>query len=222
MRRLDEDHRHDDQQAEHHDQAEDECLVHPQDAGALAREPGHDRREDDDRHAVADAPLGDQLTEPHDQRGSRRQRQHRQREALVVQAGEDVDAGQELLVVGQRHDAGRLQDRQPDGDVSGDLLDPLAAGLAFLLELLQPGDHHAEQLHDDRRGDVGHDAQREDGELGQRPAREQVDQREGAVVLGARAVQEGVDGLEVHSGDRQVGAQAVDRDDPQREEDLAP
>ena len=37
---------------------------------ALGRQPGDDRREDQDRHAVADPPLGDQLAEPHDHRGA--------------------------------------------------------------------------------------------------------------------------------------------------------
>ena len=50
------------------------------------------------------------------------------------------------------------------------------AGLAFLLQVLEPRDHHRQQLHDDARRDVRHDAQREDRQLQQRAAAEQVDQ----------------------------------------------
>ena len=50
-------------------------------------------------------------------------------------------------------------------------------GLALLLQRLEPRDHHGQQLQDDARGDVGHDAQREDGQVQQRAAGEQVDQR---------------------------------------------
>jgi hypothetical protein len=46
----------------------------------------------------------------------------------------------------------------------------------FLLQVLEPRDHDGQQLHDDARRDVRHDAQREDRQLQQRSAAEQVDQ----------------------------------------------
>ena len=218
---LDEDHGHDDQQAEEADQPEDEALVDPQDVGALAGQGGHDRREDDDRHAVADPAGGDQLAQPHDQRRPRGQGEHGQGEPARGQPGEDVQ-GQDPLVVGQLHDAGRLEQGQEHRHVAGVLLDLLAPALALLLELLQPGDDHPEELHDDRGGDVGHDPQGEDGELGQRPAREQVDQRERAAGVLGRVLQVVLDGVEVDPGHRQVGPEPVDGDDGHGEEDLAP
>ena len=68
-------------------------------------------------------------------------------------------------------------------EVAGVLGDLGLPGLALLLEGLQPRDHHDQQLQDDARGDVGHDPQREDRQLEQRAAGEQVDQAVDAVVL---------------------------------------
>jgi hypothetical protein len=77
---------------------------------------------------------------------------------------------------GQRDDAGRLQHRQRDRQVARVLRDLRLAGLALLLQLLEPRDDHDEQLQDDRRRDVRHDPEREDRQLEQRSAAEQVDQ----------------------------------------------
>ena len=85
-------------------------------------------------------------------------------------------------LAGQRDQAGRLQDGQADGEIARVLRQPRRAGLALLLEGLEPGDDHGQQLHDDAGRDVGHDAQREDRQLQQRTAAEQVDQ---AVEAGA-------------------------------------
>ena len=83
--RLDEhdadDHRH----ADGEDGEELDLAALAPDGGALRREARHHRREDQDRHAVADAALGDELGEPHhhggaggpgehDERGARRRR----------------------------------------------------------------------------------------------------------------------------------------------------
>src|SRR4029453_17812080 len=65
--------------------------------------------------------------------------------------------------------------------VAGVLRDLSAAELAFLRELLEIGPDHRQQLQNDRRADVGHDAQREDRHLGQVAAREHVVQPEHAV-----------------------------------------
>jgi hypothetical protein len=61
-------------------------------------------------------------------------------------------------------DAERLDDGEGDGQVAGPLGDLAAAQFAFLLQLLERGNHHREQLQNDGRRDVRHDAQREDGE----------------------------------------------------------
>ena len=87
-----------------------------------------------------------------------------------------VAALEQVAGAGQRHDAGRLEQREAEGEVAGVLGDLGLAGLALLLEGLQPRDHHDQQLQDDARRDVGHDPEREDRQLEQRAAGEQVDQ----------------------------------------------
>ena len=72
-------------------------------------------------------------------------------------------------------------------------------GCTLLLQLLEARDDHAQQLDDDRRGDVRHDAQGEDGDLQHRAAREHVDERvqpAGGVALG----QADLHGAVVHPG----------------------
>ena len=61
--------------------------------------------------------------------------------------------------------AHRLDGRQADREVPAVLGDDLLALLALFLELLELGDDHREELHDDRGRDVGHDAQGEHGDL---------------------------------------------------------
>ena len=69
------------------------------------------------------------------------------------------------------HEAGGLQRGQGDRDVAGVLRDLALPDRALLLELLQLGDHHAEDLHDDARGDVRHDPEGEDREALERRRR---------------------------------------------------
>src|SRR5205085_4328922 len=75
------------------------------------------------------------------------------------------------------HDGGdvreALDDADADGGVAGVLVDLLAAALALLLELLQRRVDRGEQLEDDGRRDVRHDAPAEDGALAEGAAGEQ-------------------------------------------------
>jgi hypothetical protein len=93
--------------------------------------------------------------------------------------------------------------------------------LAFFAQLFEPRNDHGEQLHDDARGDVGHDAYREHRELQQRTAGEQVDQR---VDLGRLATAHLSNTLlHVRVVDSRGGdgrADPVEDDDTQREQDL--
>ena len=144
-----------------------------------SREGRDDLGEDQDRHAVADAALGDQLAEPHDHGGAGGHGDDHDQEgrgAVVVQQRARSQPCEQVAGAGQRDDAGRLQQRQAERQVAGVLGDLGLAGLALLLEGLQPRDHHDEQLQDDARRDVGHDPEREDRQLEQRAAGEQVDQ----------------------------------------------
>ena len=98
-------------------------------------------------------------------------------------------AGDQVARPGQRDDAGGLQDGQADGQVPGVLRDLRLAGLALLAQRLQARDDHREQLQDDAGRDVRHDAEREDRQLQQRAAAEQVDQLEQVGLAGRGAEQ---------------------------------
>ena len=83
-------------------------------------------------------------------------------------------------------DADALDGGQDHRAVAGVLGDALAADLALLLHLLERRDHDGEELQDDGGRHVGHDAEREDGELLERAAREQVEEAEQAALRGRR------------------------------------
>ena len=120
--------------------------------------------------------FGDEFGEPHDEAGSGRHRQDGQRVLERSGLREGLHrASLEELRIGNRYHDSALQHGQTDRQVARVLGDLLRAGGALLLEGLELGDHDREELQDDRRGDVGHDAEREDGQLEQRPTREQVD-----------------------------------------------
>ena len=72
---------------------------------------------------------------------------------------------------------------QNHGQVAGPLGDLAAAQFAFLLQPGQRLIHHGQQLEDDRRRDVRHDAQGEYGQPAQVAAAEQIDQAECAAAL---------------------------------------
>src|SRR5690606_15350976 len=117
-------------------------------------------------------------------------------------------------------EGGRLDQRQDHRHVPGPLGDDLPARLPFVLERLQLGYHHGEQLHDDRGGDVGHDPQGEHGELLEGSPGEQIQEAidPTRLLLGL----EELDRLVVDTGDRDRCAEPVDSEHRQREEDLPP
>ena len=114
--------------------------------------------------------------------------------------------------------AGRLHDGQRHGEVAGGLGDLLLADRALVPPLLELGDHRREQLDDDGAGDVGHDAQAEDGQSDQGTPAEEVQEAEHARRRG-RALQALQPGP-VDPGHRDVGPDLVQGDDGEREDDL--
>ncbi len=211
---------------DHEDEGRPSLLL--LDAPHGAGERRGDLAEDQDRHAVADATVGDELAEPHDDGGAGDHGQNDQQErpdavVVVEQRLAGVSATEEVAAAGQRHDAGRLQDREAQREVAGVLRDLGLSGLTLLLEGLQTRDHHDEQLQDDARGDVGHDAQREHRQLQQCAAGEDVDEREQAAVLTAGRRRDGVlDVGDVDAGGRGRRAQSEQDDDEEDEEKLLP
>ena len=87
-------------------------------------------------------------------------------------------------VVEQVRQAERLHQRDGDRQVAGPLRDLALTDRALLLPLLELRDHHREDLHDDRAGDVRHDPEREHGELRERAAGEELEEAEHAALLG--------------------------------------
>ena len=142
-----------------------------------ARQADDDAGEDEQAHAVADAALGDLLTQPHDEGGAGGEGDDAERDEGSAGDGDHRLAG---AGAGQREGDGEgLHDAQQDRDVAGPLGDLAAAEFAFLLKLRERLVDDGEQLEDDRRRDVRHDAEGEDGELAQVSAGEEVDQAEG-------------------------------------------
>ena len=176
------------------------------------RDGRHDRGEDQQRHAVADAPLRDELAHPHEQRRAGDQGEHHETDAGQVEvlvATEQVESGGVLhtaepaaAVVEQVRQAERLHERDGDREVAGPLRDLALPDRALLLPLLELRDHHGEDLHDDRARDVRHDPEREDGELRERAAGEQLEEAEHATVL--RLLLQLLDLTEVDAGHRHV------------------
>ncbi len=180
--------------------------------------------EDQHRHAVADAAFGDQLTEPHDHCGAGGHRDHHHEEGLgAVVVQQRQLALEEAAGARQGHDAGGLQQRKAQGQVARVLGDLRLAGLALLLQRLEPRDHHDEKLQDDAGRDVGHDAQREDGQLEQGATGEQVDQAvEPGIVAVLSEVDTGPHVGHVDAGSRNLRSSPEDEDDEQDEQQLAP
>ena len=112
-------------------------------------------------------------------------------------------------------DAEGLQHGKDDGQVAGPLGDLAPAQLAFLLQFFEGGNHHRQQLQNDRRRDVRHDAQREDRQPADVAAGEQVEEAEDRSRLRAEEL---LPALDVDSGRGDVAAQPVHRQHRQREQ----
>src|SRR5690606_21654855 len=168
-------------------------------------------REDDQGDAVANTLLADLLTDPGEEEGARRQIDDDDGQSEEGRAGDHTVAARQ----GRQTDG--LHDGQDDGAVAGVLGDLLPTLDPLFGQLLQPGNDHLEQLHDDRGGDVGVDAHGKEGEVPQRPAGEQVE--EGKDVPAAD-VEHLPQGGRVDTGHGDIGADAEDHQKPQGVQDL--
>ena len=104
--------------------------------------------------------------------------------------------------------------------VAGVLVDLLAAGLAFLLQLLQRGPDAGQELEDDRGRDVGHDPQAEDRQLAEIAGAKQrhLLQEAAQPLIGPGRARL----LRVHDRQRDLPADPIDRQQAQGEKDLPP
>ena len=125
---------------------------------------------------------------------------------------------EQLAAARQRDRRRRLQNAQEDSQITRVLRQLRLAGLPLLVEVIESRNHDPQQLDDDRRGDVGHDAQREDRQLQERSTREQVDEVEQRRLRLLRHA--GLNGLRVHAGRRNERAQPERGHDEQGKEQL--
>ena len=139
-------------------------LVHLVDR---VRQSDHDAGEDDQRHAVADTAFGDLLAQPHDECRAGRQAQHRHQDERRMPGFRTKPPSEFCSMLG---DTEGLHHGQADGQVAGPLGDLAAAEFAFLLQFLERRDDDGQQLKNDRRRDVRHDAQRKDRQPPERTA----------------------------------------------------
>src|SRR5262249_35244840 len=119
------------------------------------------------------------------------------------------------VLLEENGNAHRLHDAQQDGPVARVLRDLPPPELAFLRELLEVRPDDRQQLQDDRRADVGHDAQREDRHLRQVPAREHVVEAEHGVL---ELIRELKNRVVVDAGNRDVLPDSIHAEQAQREQ----
>ena len=185
----------------------------------LAGQRGHDADEDQQRHPVADAPLGYQLAQPHHERRACGHGDHHQHDAGGrVVLDQHHPAGEAAAPAEQVGDARRLEEGEHDGDYAGPLGDDRPTRLALVLELLQLRDDHRQELHDDAGGYVWEDAEAEHREVLEGVAREEVEQTEGAALP---LTGQGIEAVQFDPRHRDRRPQPVEGEDAQGEEDLA-
>src|SRR5579862_4141790 len=179
--------------------------------GHTTRQPNHDSGKDQQRHAVAHAALGDLLAQPHDECAARGKRQHRHQDEA------DARSQNEILAAFRQAErySERLQRAENDGQVARPLRNLLAPKLAFFLQFCQRLIDHRQQLQNDRRRDVGHDAQRKNRQTAQLSARKQINETEERTPVLIKELREFVG---VDARRRDVTAQPIHRQHGQREE----
>jgi hypothetical protein len=215
QRALDEDHEGDHRDGHEHDADDDGGAQRAgaplgEELGERGGQLGDDAHEDDERDAVADAARGDLLADPHQEHGAADQRDD------AADAEEPTGVVAHALGLEPHGEAVGLGGGEEDGAVARVLVDLLAAGLAFLLQRHQAGDHGGHQLDDDGGGDVGHDAEGEDRHAAHGAAGEHVEHPADAGIGLLEELREpgGVD-----AGDRDEGADAVDDQQADGEKD---
>src|SRR6185369_2561386 len=171
----------------------------------------HDACKDDQRDAVADATRGDLLPQPHQKHRAAGERDH------GPDAEEPARIGDHAAGALEAHgNAVRLKAREHHREVARVLVHDLAALLALFLELFERGRDRRHQLDDDRRRDVRHDVQRKDRHAVDATAGEHVEHAEDAAGLRAEDL---VPGRRIDTGQRDIGAEAVDQQRAEREPD---
>ena len=174
---------------------------------------GDDTGENQDRDAIADAALGNLLAEPHQEHGAGNQGHGRGENERRTRIDHQRSATAATLARQSDRNADRLEGGQRDRAVTRVLGDLASTGFAFLLQLLEIRNRNRQQLHDDRRRNVRHDAECEDRHALERAAREHVEHAENT---GALLLEDFAHHVDVDSGHRDKG---TDTEDHQRDND---
>ena len=125
---------------------------------------------------------------------------------------------QHVLALEEERVTGGLRSGEHHREIARVLVDLGVAGLALLLQPLERRYDGRHELEDDRCRDVRHDPEREERELLERLAREEVEQAERAAGTGSGREELLERGL-VDARGRDVRTEAVDRKDTGGEED---
>ena len=178
-----------------------------------------------DRHTVADPPLGDHLAHPHEQGdagGDTQNRQQHEPDAVVLREQTGVEAVDLLRAAAdEEHEPGALDEGQDHRQVAGPLGDLALPDRSLGLPLLQLRHGDGEDLDDDRRRDVGQDAETEQVQH-TAVAGEQGQVAEDATLRVVDLQTEVLDTGEADAGSRDLNPEPVDDEDEDREQDLVP
>src|ERR1019366_774734 len=112
-------------------------------------------------------------------------------------------------------DAERLGNAEADGQVAGPLGNFAAAEFALFLQFFESRDDDGEELEDDRRRDVRHDAEGEDGQAPDVAAGKEIEEAEDGAGL---ALQEVLPANHVDAGSGDEAAEAVNRQHGERKQ----
>ena len=169
-----------------------------------SRQADHDAGEDQQRHAIADATFGNLLAQPHNEGAARGESKHGHQNETG--AGMNDEAATTFFQT--NGDTKRLNRAQHHGEVAGPLCDLLAAEFAFLLQLGQGFINHCQELQDDRRRNVRHDAEGKDGHAAKLAAGKEVHEAEHRAAI---LLEELLQLIGIDAGSRDVAAQTVHR-----------
>ena len=143
------------------------------------RDAHHDAAEDDQRNAVADAPLGDLFAQPHDQHRAGRKGDHGHQPKMPARRQHHGHARRTGHIFQAHGNAQALHQGDEHRHIAGVLGYLAPTGLPFFARhTLDVRADHLQQLHDDAGRNVGHDAQGKDRNVGEPAAGKHVKKTE--------------------------------------------
>ena len=169
--------------------------------GDAARKADDDSGKDQKRHPIADAALSNLFTQPHDEGAARSEREHSHQNKTGAWIDHEIPS-----LLQTEGNAERLNRAHDNRQITGPLSDFLSSQFAFLLQLGERLIHHGQQLQNDGRRDIRHDAQGKNRQTAELSAGEQIyESQEGAPVL----LKELLQLVGINPGRWDVSAQAI-------------